>query len=229
MYEWNSDLYRAWKNGKEGKSSIGQGYGAFQGLVHNEGARERESASAASTSSYSPLSFASTTSSREIGLYKGDGRTSNASSGTDTFKEVLGGILSFIVILFLIGIFSGGDKKTTPAGNATAVEHNSTTTPLNQATGVRGTSAFKNGATDRNTWESWFNSTSGDQRNGAQYWATVRSTSNPGSCLLGRGEISDSFRSGCLAAQKFFTVVDSRRRSDHNYWCGWNDPERLCD
>lgn len=87
--------------------------------------------------------------------------------------------------------------------------------------------AFRHGAADRDAWEEWFAGLSGDYRDGAKFWATVRSRSGSGSCFSGRGGISSEYRSGRLAAQKFLVGVDAGRQISE-YWCGWNQLQSGC-
>lgn len=81
--------------------------------------------------------------------------------------------------------------------------------------------SFQNGSRDRQAWEVWFNGLSGEERDGAYYWAAQRSLSHPGSCarLGGEGQI------GCLEAKMRLDQSDARRKSDPLYKAGWNSAQ----
>ena len=42
--------------------------------------------------------------------------------------------------------------------------------------------AFDEGLVDRRIWEDWFNSLTGEEHEGAAFWAGQRSLLNPGTC-----------------------------------------------
>ncbi|HEV2100908.1 MAG TPA: restriction endonuclease, partial [Stellaceae bacterium] len=88
-------------------------------------------------------------------------------------------------------------------------------------------STFQDGQADRQVWEAWFNSQSGDYRAGADYWAGHRSLRNPGSCTASPPSTSASWTAGCLAAQKKLTSSDTRRKAEPEYRLGWNNPSPL--
>jgi len=78
--------------------------------------------------------------------------------------------------------------------------------------------AFQQGLSDRQAWEVWFASTSGEYHNGALYWSAQRSSPHPGSCTAIGGEAT----AGCLAAQLRLGPSDSRRKREPDYRLGWN-------
>jgi hypothetical protein len=80
------------------------------------------------------------------------------------------------------------------------------------------TSAFQDGVRDRQTWEQWFNSLSGDEREGAFYWAGQRSLKNPGSC----NTLEPAKIMGCKEAQTKLAPTDVRRKSEPDFRAGWN-------
>lgn len=84
--------------------------------------------------------------------------------------------------------------------------------------------AFQDGQADRQAWEAWFNSQSGDYRAGAEYWAGHRSLRNPGSCGASPPSTSTSWTAGCLAAREKLTRSDRRRKTEPDYRLGWNNP-----
>jgi hypothetical protein len=78
--------------------------------------------------------------------------------------------------------------------------------------------SFQDGATDRLAWETWFNGLSGEERDGAYYWAAQRSLKTPGGCdrLGGAGQV------GCAEAKTRLSLSDARRKNDPDYKAGWN-------
>ena len=100
------------------------------------------------------------------------------------------------------------------------------TTPLNSNPGAlpqdAASPSFAKGRTDRQTWEKWIVASSGEYQTGALYWASVRSKSGHLGCTDVSTEVG--FLSGCLKAQQFLTPVDRARKTDAQYWYGWNNP-----
>jgi hypothetical protein len=92
---------------------------------------------------------------------------------------------------------------------------------------VRDTSApsFIAGHADRVKWESWVASLTGDFETGALFWAEVRS--KPDHLTCAEASTGPQFLSGCLKAQQFLTTVDRGRRTDPQYWFGWNTYETV--
>lgn len=84
--------------------------------------------------------------------------------------------------------------------------------------------AFRQGQADRQVWETWFNSQTGDYRAGAEYWAAHRSLPNPGSCNSSPQLTDDDRSAGCLAAQQRLAASDVRRKTEPEYRRGWNNP-----
>ena len=82
--------------------------------------------------------------------------------------------------------------------------------------------AFEEGAADRQAWESWFGSLSGDYRAGAEYWSAQRSLPKPDSCYGPGGTNRGDWTAGCLAAQQRLTPSDARRKTEPDYKLGWN-------
>ena len=89
--------------------------------------------------------------------------------------------------------------------------------PVQQAPTGGGGTSFEKGHSDRVVWERWFNSLTGEQREGASYWASVRSTSQRAPC-----QGSAEFMTGCVPAKAFLDPVDAQRLSDPAYRLGWN-------
>jgi len=85
--------------------------------------------------------------------------------------------------------------------------------------------SFVAGHSDRMKWESWVSSLTGDTETGALFWAEVRSKPNHLGCA--EASTGPQFISGCLKAQQFLTTVDRGRRTDPQYWFGWNTYETV--
>ena len=78
--------------------------------------------------------------------------------------------------------------------------------------------SYQKGHTDRATPETWHSSLSGEFLAGADYWATHRSTPNPGTCKSD----SPQFTAGCMAAKVFLDPIDAQRKADPVYRLGFN-------
>ena len=93
--------------------------------------------------------------------------------------------------------------------------------PMSPAQQVASTTeAYAEGHADRVAWENWFNAQSGSARSGAEYWSGVRSTVHPAPCTAVNRD--PAFVAGCQAAQQRLAAVDVRRKTEANYWWGWN-------
>jgi hypothetical protein len=84
--------------------------------------------------------------------------------------------------------------------------------------------AFQQGQADRQSWETWFNSQVGEYRSGAEYWASHRSLTNPGSCNSSPPSTGAEWGAGCTAAQQRLAPSDARRKTEPDYRRGWNNP-----
>lgn len=156
----------------------------------------------ASSSIVAPIASA-----RSYGGYSGGGGYS-AAGGSSSGAGWFVGIAAVIAIIALAN--SGHDGKKSAA---TSTADRAASMPA----------AWHNGKADRDTWENWFTGLSGESRDGADYWATVRSTHPPaGVCSSGRGWGSADFRQGCLNARTFLLQVDHRRDTEPYYRYGWN-------
>jgi hypothetical protein len=82
--------------------------------------------------------------------------------------------------------------------------------------------SYEEGAADRRAWETWFGGLSGAYQAGAEYWAEQRSTPAPGSCYGPAGRDLGDWTTGCLVAKRILTPSDVRRKSEHDYYAGWN-------
>lgn len=83
-------------------------------------------------------------------------------------------------------------------------------------------SAFVAGLNDRQSWEVWFNSLSGDYQVGANFWAAQRSLPHPAGCFAEGGRDLGYWSMGCVAAQQRLALSDIRRKAEPEYRLGWN-------
>jgi hypothetical protein len=74
------------------------------------------------------------------------------------------------------------------------------------------------GWTDRQAWESWIATLTGDYRTGAIYWSGQRSLPHPGLCAFLGGDAIN----GCTAAKARLDISDYRRKTEPDYRLGWN-------
>jgi hypothetical protein len=94
-----------------------------------------------------------------------------------------------------------------------------TLSPEQQAASA--TTAYAEGRQARIDYEGWFASLpAGPYRDGALFWAGNRSLKVPPSCVP-TGSTQD-WQQGCFAARGWLAIVDPRRKSEKNYWWGWN-------
>jgi hypothetical protein len=84
--------------------------------------------------------------------------------------------------------------------------------------------AYVDGKQDRRAWEAWFAGLSGDFRQGADWWAGVRSTPNPPTCSKAPGTDRMAAFKGCNEAKTRLASADRRRRAEPDYRAGWNNP-----
>ncbi|HXA20865.1 MAG TPA: hypothetical protein VNW90_01105 [Acetobacteraceae bacterium] len=82
--------------------------------------------------------------------------------------------------------------------------------------------AFISGLNDRNGWEVWFNSLSGDYQAGANFWAGQRSLPHPTGCYAEGGRDLGLWGAGCVASQQRLGLSDIRRKAEPEYRLGWN-------
>lgn len=87
--------------------------------------------------------------------------------------------------------------------------------------------AYRQGQADREGWEAWFGTLTGDDRAGAEYWAGQRSSPNPGSCNVAPSSAGTDWTAGCIAAQQRLAASDVRRKREPDYRLGWNNPTQL--
>ena len=83
------------------------------------------------------------------------------------------------------------------------------------------TQAYAEGRQARLQYEGWFTSLpEGSYRNGAEYWINNRSSkTTPPTCS---NETDQNWQFGCVTARKILAPIDFRRRTEKNYWFGWN-------
>ena len=82
--------------------------------------------------------------------------------------------------------------------------------------------SFSTGLADRQRWEAWLGGLSGDQRDGATWWATNRNSPHHVGCDAAPEKDNATWEAGCLNAQQMLTPIDLKRRSDPVYKKGWN-------
>lgn len=95
-----------------------------------------------------------------------------------------------------------------------------TTSPLSQKSGTpkdEASPSFLQGKIDRTAWEQWFATLSGDTRLGSEYWTKERSKHRPGNCV---GTLD--FTQGCQTTKQRLALSDVKRKTDPQYWWGWN-------
>lgn len=91
------------------------------------------------------------------------------------------------------------------------------TTPFNPS--------YVEGQNDRRAWEVWMGSTSGAARDGAEWWAGVRSAQRPPPCsAVPASSDSVAAAAGCNQARIRLGNYDRRRRAEPEYRAGWNSP-----
>jgi len=82
--------------------------------------------------------------------------------------------------------------------------------------------AFQAGRAQRYAWEAWFNSLTGDARDGAMFWTGQRSLKRPQSCYAVPSRPSSEWISGCITAQSKLASSDIRRKQEADFKAGWN-------
>jgi len=107
---------------------------------------------------------------------------------------------------------SGNDVATSPPAPLQSTQQGATTRPA----------SFALGLADRESYETWFASLSGDYLAGATYWAAHRSLKNHGTCDNAGTSNSTQWISGCTAAQERLAPYDTLRHSDRDFRQGWN-------
>jgi hypothetical protein len=107
-----------------------------------------------------------------------------------------------------------------PAPNLTMPANGSATmAPEQQAAST--TTAYADGRQARIDSERWVASLQeGPYRDGVLFWASNRSLKSPPSCAP-MGSLQE-WQQGCSAARARFAIIDSRRKTEKNYWWGWN-------
>jgi len=80
--------------------------------------------------------------------------------------------------------------------------------------------SYRQGSQDRDVWEAWYHSLTGPRYDGANWWAANRSH-NPGSCR-NEAKGDQDWLGGCEDTKRRLASVDYLRRTDPQYWNGWN-------
>lgn len=85
---------------------------------------------------------------------------------------------------------------------------------------AQSSAAYEQGQADRQSWESWFATLSGQYRAGAEYWAAHRSDPKPASCKAAPPATGAEWTAGCFTAQQRLAHVDVRRKTEPEYRLG---------
>jgi hypothetical protein len=80
--------------------------------------------------------------------------------------------------------------------------------------------SYLQGSQDRDAWETWYHSLAGPAYDGASWWAANR-THHPAPCL-DQSKGDQDWLGGCENAKRRLASVDYLRRTDPQYWNGWN-------
>jgi len=84
-----------------------------------------------------------------------------------------------------------------------------------------GTPSFSAGRADRTDYEKWFEALAlGAYRDGAMFWAENRSVKPTPTC--NQASRQPLWIMGCSAGKAKLDNSDYRRKTDRNYWLGWN-------
>ena len=93
------------------------------------------------------------------------------------------------------------------------------------ATPAPRSASYRDGQNDRRAWEAWTEGLSAAGREGAEWWAGVRSTQRPPTCSSVPGGIDPvAAAAGCNEAKIRLGNPDRRRRAEPDYRAGWNNP-----
>ena len=85
--------------------------------------------------------------------------------------------------------------------------------------------SYMDGQNDRRAWEAWIAGMSGAGRDGAEWWAGVRSIQRPPTCSsVPGGSDPVAAAAGCNQARIRMGNPDRRRRAEPDYRAGWNNP-----
>jgi hypothetical protein len=85
--------------------------------------------------------------------------------------------------------------------------------------------AFEDGRRDRLAFEQWINGLPPDEREGALWWAEMRSNKPQPLCTSVPNPVNDYQPGrvyGCGAAQNRLYLMDARRKTEPDYKAGWN-------
>jgi hypothetical protein len=93
------------------------------------------------------------------------------------------------------------------------------------------TRVFTQGRADRLAYEAWYAALPpGQTKDGATYWADVRSTKQAATGCYGPGYVGkpeqQQWADGCLAAKAWLDPFDYRRTHEPDYKAGWNSASR---
>jgi hypothetical protein len=113
-----------------------------------------------------------------------------------------------------------GFISNTDAGLLTNTDRSTASVAAPTPSATQPSAAFQQGLADRQGWEDWFGSQTGDYLAGAEYWASQRSERHPGPCV--RTDGNTAWVAGCREAHGRLAPTDARRLSEPEYRSGWN-------
>jgi hypothetical protein len=120
-------------------------------------------------------------------------------------------------------------RSTEPGSTDSTQTQNVRVTSTNQGSATNGaieadpnSTSYQRGATERDDWETWFNSLQGSRKDGAEYWTGQRSLKVPVPCRANTGSYDADWLAGCTEASQRLAVSDYLRKTDPQYWNGWN-------
>lgn len=122
-----------------------------------------------------------------------------------------------VVTSYLAPLYSSTPSYAAPGLTAQPVPYSPPIAPASKA--------YSDGQAGRRDWETWFGKLDGGIREGAEWWATVRSTSRPPACAAVETSLDRAAGiAGCSQARIRLGPPDQRRRAEPDYKAGWNNP-----
>jgi hypothetical protein len=122
--------------------------------------------------------------------------------------------------------YAYGQAQPSPVGPAVPAQAAPAPT-LVPPTEAQPSSVYRQGQADRQAWEIWFGTLTGDYRAGAESWAGQRSLPSPRSCTAAPPSTGADWTAGCLTAKEKLTPSDVRRKTEPDYRLGWNNPAQV--
>ena len=135
----------------------------------------------------------------------------------------IAGALGTVALVILLILAPDPQPSTDAPQSGVAAETaqgaSETTPHAAPETAAANPTAFDEGLFDRRIWEDWFNSLTGEEHEGAAFWAGQRSLLNPGTCPA---LPSLNYWRGCKEAKRYLDPSDRRRLNDPEFRRGWN-------